>query len=110
VLAAAEEAVAQARRGDGPTLLECKTFRVRGHFEGDPQRYKPQDEAAEWKKRDPLKLFRAYLSEPGRQGAGALDAIDGEVEDAIRRAVAFADAAPLPDPADVTTHVYAAGA
>jgi len=107
VLAAAEEAAARARRGDGPTLLECKTFRVRGHFEGDPQRYKPADEAAEWKERDPLTRLRAYLAAPGRPGAVALDAIDGEVEDAIRRAVAFADAAPLPDPAEVAMHVYA---
>ena len=107
VLAAAEEAVARARGEKGPTLLECKTFRVRGHFEGDPQRYKPPDEVAEWKERDPLKRFHAYLSAPGRPGAGALAAIDGEVEEAIRRAVAFADAAPLPDPAEVAAHVYA---
>lgn len=107
VLAAAEEAVARARRGDGPTLLECKTFRVRGHFEGDPQRYKPEAEAAEWKERDPLKRLREGLSAPGLPGAAALDAIDREVEDAIRRAVAFADAAPRPDPAEVSTHVYA---
>jgi pyruvate dehydrogenase E1 component alpha subunit len=107
VLAAAEEAVARARRGDGPTLLECKTFRVRGHFEGDPQRYKPQDEQAEWKGRDPLTRFRAYLGAPGRPGVEALAAIDREVEAAIGRAVAFADAAPLPDPSEVITHVYA---
>jgi pyruvate dehydrogenase E1 component alpha subunit len=107
VLAAAEEAVARARRGEGPTLLECKTFRVRGHFEGDPQRYKPQEEQAEWKGRDPLTRFRTYLSEPGRPGAAVLATVDREIEDVVRRAVAFADAAPLPDPAEVTNHVYA---
>jgi pyruvate dehydrogenase E1 component alpha subunit len=107
VLAAAEEAVARARRGEGPTLLECKTFRVRGHFEGDPQRYKRQEEQAEWKGRDPLTRFRTYLSEPGRPGAAVLAAVDREIEDVVRRAVAFADAAPLPDPAEVTNHVYA---
>jgi acetoin:2,6-dichlorophenolindophenol oxidoreductase subunit alpha len=107
VLAGAEEAITRARRGDGPTLLECKTFRVRGHFEGDPQRYKPEAETAEWRDRDPLKRFREALSEPGPHGGDALDRIDGEVEDAIRRAVAFADAAPLPDPAEVVAHVYA---
>ncbi len=107
VLAAAEEAVARARRGEGPTLLEGKTFRVRGHFEGDPQRYKPPDEQAEWKGRDPLTRWRAYLSERGRPGAEVLAVIDREIEDLIRLAVAFADAAPLPDPSELTTHVDA---
>lgn len=107
VLGAADEAVARARGGAGPTLLECKTFRVRGHFEGDPQRYKPADEVSEWKERDPLVRARAHLSRPGGPGAAVLEAIDGEVEDAVRRAVAFAEAAPLPDAAEVTTHVYA---
>ena len=107
VLAAAETAVARARRGDGPTLLECKTYRVRGHFEGDPQRYKPADEQASWKDRDPLKLFREHLTGPAGIAAARLDEIDAEVERVVREAVAFAEAAPLPDPAEVTTHVYA---
>jgi pyruvate dehydrogenase E1 component alpha subunit len=107
VLDAAQAAVARARRGEGPTLLECKTFRVRGHFEGDPQRYKPQEEQAAWKARDPLTRFRASLGEPGAPGAEVLAAVDREIEDRLRRAVAFAEAAPLPDPSEVTTDVYA---
>lgn len=106
VLSAAETAIARARRGDGPTLLECKTYRVRGHFEGDPQRYKPSDELGRWKDRDPIKLFRAHLASAGVD-APTLAAIDAGVERAVQEAAAFGEAAPLPDPGEVTTHVYA---
>lgn len=54
VYEAASEAVARARKGQGPTLIECKTYRHRGHFEGDPSVYKPKDEQAEWLKKDPI--------------------------------------------------------
>lgn len=107
VSAAAEAAATRARRGDGPTLLECKTYRVRGHFEGDPQRYKPADEAAQWKDRDPITLFRARCTEVEEVNAASLDEIDQEVEGVMREAVAFADAATLPEPAEVAHHVYA---
>jgi pyruvate dehydrogenase E1 component alpha subunit len=109
VLAAAETAVRRARAGDGPTLIECKTYRVRGHFEGDPQRYKPADEQARWKERDPIRRFAAYVTGAGVAAPEALEAIGAEVETLIRDAVAFAEAAPLPDPAEVTAHVYAGG-
>ena len=107
VLAAVETAVELARRGGGPTFLEFKTYRVRGHFEGDPQRYKPADEAAQWKDRDPLTLFTEYLTRSGGFDQARLDVIKSEVEDAIKVAVAFAEAAPLPDPEEVTAFVYA---
>jgi acetoin:2,6-dichlorophenolindophenol oxidoreductase subunit alpha len=107
VLAAVGTAVDRARSGGGPTFLECKTFRVRGHFEGDPQRYKPAEEQAEWMERDPLKLFTEYLTGPGSPGQQPLEAIKQDVENAIREAVTFAEAAPLPGPDEVTAHVYA---
>jgi TPP-dependent pyruvate/acetoin dehydrogenase alpha subunit len=107
VHAAALEAVRRAREDGGPTLLECKTFRQRGHFEGDPQRYKSSDETARWKEKDPLLLLRTHLLGSGGAVEGALNAIDREIETAIRDAVAFAESAALPDPAEVTAHVYA---
>ncbi len=107
VFASVEAAAGRARNGEGPTLLECKTYRVRGHFEGDPQRYKPAEEQVRWKERDPLALFRAHLAAPGGVTVDALDRIDRDVESAVREAVTFAEAAPLPTPTEVTTHVYA---
>jgi len=109
VFRAAEEAVERARGGEGPTLLECKTYRVRGHFEGDPQRYKPPGEAEQWRERDPILGLRRRLTAAGQVSASELDAIDREVESSIREAVAFAEAAPRPAPAEVTAHVYAEG-
>jgi pyruvate dehydrogenase E1 component alpha subunit len=106
VLSAAEAAAARARRGEGPTFLECKTYRVRGHFEGDPQRYKPADEQARWKDRDPVTSFRSHLGATGIESA-VLDTMDAEIERVVADAVAFGEAAPLPDAAGVTHHVYA---
>jgi TPP-dependent pyruvate/acetoin dehydrogenase alpha subunit len=107
VLAAVEPAAARARGGEGPTVIECKTYRIRGHFEGDPQRYKPAGEQAHWKERDPVKLFREHLTALAGVAAAVLQTIEAEVETVIRDAVAFAQAAPLPDPAEVTANVYA---
>ena len=89
------------------TLLECKTYRVRGHFEGDPQRYKPAGEAAEWKLRDPLDLFRAHLTGPSGLDAAMLDAIDQRVDGVLQEAVAFGEAAAYPPSDEVTRYVYA---
>ena len=107
VCAAAERAAARARDGGGPTFVECKTYRVRGHFEGDPQRYKPAGEQAAWTGRDPIVLFRARLANLAEVEAAALDAIDGEIEDAIRAAAAFGEAAAFPAAGEVAWHVYA---
>ncbi len=107
VLSAVGTAVKLARSGGGPTFLEFKTYRIRGHFEGDPQRYKPAGEQDRWKERDPLKLFTEYLTGPGGLGQPPLEAIKQDVENAIREAVAFAEAAPLPALDEVTANVYA---
>lgn len=107
VLAAVEAATDQARSGGGPTFLECKTYRMRGHFEGDPQRYKPAGEQAQWKERDPITLFTQYLQRSDAGGEGPLQSIRDEVERAIGAAVAFAEAAATPPGEEVTRHVYA---
>jgi len=107
VRAAAEAAVARARSGDGPSFIECKTYRMRGHFEGDPQRYKPEGEQEQWKARDPIDRFRAYLIEPCGVDTAMLDAIDKRVDGEIAAAAAFGEAAKFPDPDEVARHVYA---
>jgi TPP-dependent pyruvate/acetoin dehydrogenase alpha subunit len=107
VRAAAEAAAVRARNGDGPTFIECKTYRMRGHFEGDPQRYKPAGEQEQWKKRDPIDLFRAYLTGSSGVDAATLDAIDKRVDGEISEAAAFGEAAKLPSPDEVARYVYA---
>ncbi|MQA06307.1 MAG: ABC transporter substrate-binding protein [Streptosporangiales bacterium] len=103
---AAGEAVARARGGGGPTLLEVKFTRYYGHFEGDQQAYRG-DEVAEAKARlDCLTRFRNRVTETGLLGADRLDAIDAEVAALIDAAVAEAKQAPKPTAADLETDVY----
>ncbi|MDX1385655.1 MAG: thiamine pyrophosphate-dependent dehydrogenase E1 component subunit alpha, partial [Thermoanaerobaculia bacterium] len=103
----AGEAIARARAGEGPTLLECKTYRFYGHFVGDTLVYRDKEEAEEWiQKRDPLLVFEAKLAESGLVESDALRTIDGEVAELLAEAVAEAEAAPLPAPEDVLSDVY----
>ncbi len=103
---AAADAVGRARAGLGPTLLECVTYRWRGHFEGDPQPYRSQDEVAEWKKRDPLLLAGKRLADRGELGDAERDAIRDEVRAKIADAVEFAESAPMPDPLSSLEDVF----
>ena len=103
----AGEAIARARAGLGPTLLECKTYRFFGHFVGDPLAYRSKQEAERWiQTRDPLDRFERRVALAGLVEAGDLRQIDKQVDDEIAEAVAAAEAAPLPDPADVARDVY----
>jgi pyruvate dehydrogenase E1 component alpha subunit len=103
----AGEAVGRARRGEGPTLLECKTYRFMGHFVGDPLKYRAKEEAERWiQTRDPLERFERRAAEAGLVSSSDLRAIDKEVDDELAAAVAAAEAAPLPDPREVTRDVY----
>lgn len=97
VEAAAREAVDAAREGEGPTLLECRTYRHYGHSKSDPAKYRPQDEVDEWMARDPLKLGRARLLEVG-QAEADIDRVEEEARASIAAAVEAALAAPFPDP------------
>jgi len=103
----AGEALERARRGEGPTLLECKTYRFYGHFVGDPLVYRSKEEAEDWiQNRDPLDVLESKLVESGVVPADALRVVDGEVAALLAEAVAEAERAPLPDLADVATDVY----
>ncbi len=98
---AADEAVAAARSGAGPTLLECKTYRFVGHSRSDARGYRTREEEAAWQAKDPLVRLRAQLTE---SAADAIDeAVDAEVEDAVE----FARSSPDPDPAELQADVYA---
>jgi pyruvate dehydrogenase E1 component alpha subunit len=110
VYAKAGEAIAFARSGEGPVLLECKTYRFAGHFVGDPLAYRSKQEAEEWiQTRDPLLLFEARATEAGFVDAEALREIDHAVDEEIAAAAEAADAAPFPDISELTTDVYVEG-
>ena len=107
VYEAAGEAVARARRGEGPTLIEAKTYRFRGHFEGDSGTYRPKEEIEEWLKRDPLKSFKEKLLEMKLLTEKKADEIDQEMLAEIDQAVKFAQESPFPEPEETLENVYA---
>jgi TPP-dependent pyruvate/acetoin dehydrogenase alpha subunit len=100
------EAVARAREGGGPTLLECRTYRYGGHSRTDPSNYRSKDEVAGWKERDPLKIHRQRLLDRRLAGEAELTAVEARVQREIEDAVAYARSSPDPEPGQVLTHVY----
>lgn len=103
-------AVERARAGGGPTFVEALTYRLRGHYEGDPAKYRELAELADWKAKDPLARFAASLVEQGVLDAAGERAASAE-RTARERVAAAAEAAlagPVPGPADLLRHVYAA--
>jgi len=106
VYEAANQAVKRARAGEGPTLIECKTYRQRGHFEGDPQIYKPPEEIQAWLGKDPLPRFEAKLLEMGLLTPEKVQELDREIRARIDEAVRFAEESPYPSPEEITEDVY----
>ncbi|CAI8033724.1 Acetoin:2,6-dichlorophenolindophenol oxidoreductase subunit alpha [Geodia barretti] len=103
VFDAAREAVARARAGEGPSLLECRTYRFYGHTVFDnPLSYRTQEEEDHWRGRDPLKLFRETVIHQGEITAEELDSIDTEIAALMEEAVKFADESPLPEPHELS--------
>lgn len=102
-----QEAIRRARRGDGPTLIEMKTYRWYGHSEIDPANYRTQEELESWKRKDPVPRFERLLLERGIIDEGykktTLQRIEQEIEDAIE----FAEKSPHPDPSEILEDVYA---
>lgn len=108
VYAAAKEAIERARAGKGPSLIEVKTWRYRGHTAFDnPRTYRTEEEEEYWKGRDPLIIFRERVTKEELLTAEELDAIDKEAEQLIDDAVKFSDESPTPDPEEAFTQVYA---
>ena len=106
VYEAASEAVSRARAGKGPTLLECKTYRQHGHFEGDPAIYKPKEEQEAWMEKDPMPRYAKFLVENGVMTQAEVDAVDAQVAKEIDDAIAFADAQPIPAVETAVVDVY----
>jgi len=107
-LMAARAAVARARAGDGPSLVEALTYRHGGHSRADPGKYRPAEEIAAWRAHDPLTVYRARLVRLGF-GAAELDGIDAAVAAEVDRATDEAKAGPLPDPRSAFTELWADG-
>jgi TPP-dependent pyruvate/acetoin dehydrogenase alpha subunit len=104
---AAGQAVGRARAGQGPSLLECKTYRYYGHTVFDnPRTYRTEEEEQHWRARDPLIIFRDRVTGEGAIEKEELDEIDQRVEQMIRDAIKFADDSPLPANEEVYTDVY----
>jgi 2-oxoisovalerate dehydrogenase E1 component len=107
VLREAGKAVGRARRGEGPTLIECLTYRWFGHHEGDPgTSYREKDEIASWKARDPVKRLKAEAIDGGVATEQDFAAIDDEIRDVLEDAAQFALASPLESVETALRHVY----
>ena len=111
VYEATYEAAQRARNGEGPTLIECKTYRWRGHYEGEADRtytYRTAKEAEEWKKKCPIERFRKKLLRDSNIGKQGLEKIDQDIQKEIQAAIGFAESSPFPEPEDALKGLYAA--
>lgn len=107
VYEAAYEAVARARRGDGPSIVECKTWRHRGHYEGDPGAYKNPEDQKSWIAKDPIPRFKEKLLKLKYLDKAGLEAIQDKINAEIEAAVRFSDESPDPDLSELLTDVVA---
>jgi len=106
VYEAAHEAVDRARKGKGPTLIECKTYRHKGHSRFDPATYRPKEEVEKWMKRDPIAQFKARLIEMKTLTEEETNKIEQEVTATVEDAVKFATESPHPAPEEALENVF----
>lgn len=109
VYEAARRAVDRARAGNGPTLIECKTYRYRGHSRFEPASYRSKDEENEWKKRDPIKLWAERLIAAGIVSEEEIKVIRSDVQKIVDAAVEFAENSDAPKPETALDLVFAKG-
>jgi pyruvate dehydrogenase E1 component alpha subunit len=111
VHAAAQRAIARAREGDGPMLLEAKTYRYYDHqgVKGLRKSYRSEEEVEQWRNRDPISSFEAWLDTEALLDHGEAASVWAEVAEEVQSAASFADAQPEPDAADLMAYVYAGG-
>lgn len=106
VYAAAQKAIGRARQGEGPTLLECMTYRQCGHSRSDPRTYRSREEEETWKLKDPISTFRLLLRQTLAVEEKALEDIEKEVEETLIEAISFAETSPLPEAAELVLDVF----
>jgi len=107
VFQAAGEAVQRARAGDGPTLLECRTYRTRAHSEGMRDvGYRTTEEVDRWKARDPIRLYKVYLLENSLLAQAEIDGLEAEVRQTAETAADVARKSPMPDPASLADYLF----
>ena len=107
VRGAAQRAVKRARAGEGPTLIECLTYRFRGHSLADPDELRSQQEKDFWAKRDPIEKLKNDITNLGLASNEELQNIEKEIDGEVNEAVDFALSAPEPDPGDLTKYIWA---
>lgn len=103
---AVERAVRRARQGDGPTLIEMKTYRYKGHSISDPQKYRSKDEVEEYKSKDPIQLVLKTIYENSFATEAEIAAIDARINKVVEDSVKFAEESPWPDDSEVLKDVY----
>ena len=107
VFQAAGRAIERAKNGEGPTLIECMTYRNYGHFEGDAQRYKTNEEkAVHQEEKDAIAVFKSELLAKGLMSEEEQSRIEKEVEEAVEEAVAFSEKSAYPEETELLTDVY----
>lgn len=106
VYRAAREAIERARRGGGPTLIECKTYRWYGHSEIDPAKYRDPEEVEYWKSKDPIPAMQRYLDLHGLWSDEWKQELVNQINAEIDEAIAFAESSPYPEPEECLDHVY----
>ena len=102
----AREAIRRAREGNGPTLIECKTYRWYGHSEIDPAKYRSPEEVEAWKAKDPIPAMEKYLKAQSLWSDDWKQKISDEINAEIEKAVEFAEKSPYPEPEEALDHVY----
>jgi pyruvate dehydrogenase E1 component alpha subunit len=107
VRSVAQEAIARARAGDGPTLIEALTYRFRGHSLADPDELRSQEEKQFWGERDPIERFSIYLQNHNLASAEELKAIHSQIQAQIDDAVQFAETSPEPSPSELHRYIFA---
>ncbi len=104
---AVSKAVERARKGDGPSIVECKTYRYYGHSHSDPRAYRTREEEAEFRAKDPIKGLESDLEEIGMVKEEEVEALEEQVQDKLDTAMAYSTESPSPDPSELTTDVFA---
>ena len=107
VYSTAKEAVARARAGEGPTLIEALTYRFRGHSLADPDELRSKEEKEFWFPRDPIKRLAAYLTEQNLATQDELKAIEKKIQGVVDESVKFAEESPEPDPSELYRFIFA---